>query len=472
MLIRVFRHFVPVSVIVLALLELSLITVIWHLFLSGYSLTAFRPGSIVESLSFKLALVAGIIMTISGLYQNKIFSNYRRLIINLVASFLFLYPLAALGYLYWGDALGPYGSLWELYLKATVSWLICILITRAIFLALTDFKLLKRRVIVLGSGKRADRIAQIERSVRSGYFASMAYLRYEGGSLKLDRDAGVNQSTAAGSEVNLDAISQLARKFRASEVVIATEDRRGLPVHQLLQCRMAGIKVIDYLDFIERETKSVDVLSLYPGWLIFSDGFRGCGPVKFSKRCFDIALSAGLLMFTLPLMVLTSLLIKFDSRGPVLHRQERVGLGGKSFVLLKFRSMIVDAEKNGTPLWAGSKDPRITRIGAIIRKLRIDELPQLINVLRGEMSFVGPRPERPQFVKEFAEKIPFYSERHCVKPGITGWAQTNYPYGASLEDARNKLSYDLYYVKNHGLFLDLIIVVQTIRVVLSGDGAR
>jgi exopolysaccharide biosynthesis polyprenyl glycosylphosphotransferase len=193
---------------------------------------------------------------------------------------------------------------------------------------------------------------------------------------------------------------------------------------------------------------------------------------KLSKRCFDIGFALALLLFTLPLMAATALLIVLDSKGPVFYKQERVGLNGRPFSVIKFRSMHTDAEKDGAPQWAARRDARVTRVGALIRKLRIDELPQLLNVLRGEMSLVGPRPERPCFVDEFTKQIPFYAERHCVKPGITGWAQVNYPYGASLEDARNKLAYDLYYVKNRGLFLDLIVVFQTVRVILFADGAR
>jgi exopolysaccharide biosynthesis polyprenyl glycosylphosphotransferase len=193
---------------------------------------------------------------------------------------------------------------------------------------------------------------------------------------------------------------------------------------------------------------------------------------RVCKRGFDIATSLALLLLTLPVLLLASLLVVLESPGPILYRQQRVGLGGRPFVLLKLRSMRADAEKDGAPRWAQTRDPRVTKVGRLIRRTRIDELPQLWNVLQGDMSFVGPRPERPAFVDDFCQQIPFYAERHCVKPGITGWAQTNYPYGASLEDARNKLSYDLYYAKNHGLFLDLIILLQTIRVILWADGSR
>src|SRR3954447_844372 len=257
-----------------------------------------------------------------------------------------------------------------------------------------------------------------------------------------------------------------------AEIVVAPNESAPLPVAELLRCRAAGIRVSSYMDFIERQTKTVDPDALQPSWLIFSDGFRDSALAKLSKRCFDIVFSLALLLFTLPLMLLTAAVIVLDSKGPIFYKQERVGLNGRPFLVIKFRSMRTDAEKDGAPQWAAPRDARVTRVGALIRKLRIDELPQLLNVLRGEMSLVGPRPERPCFVEEFTRQIPFYAERHCVKPGITGWAQVNYPYGASLEDARNKLAYDLYYVKNRGLFLDLIVVFQTVRVILFADGAR
>jgi sugar transferase (PEP-CTERM system associated) len=262
------------------------------------------------------------------------------------------------------------------------------------------------------------------------------------------------------------------RKLRAQEIVLATDDRRGLPVHQLLECKLAGIRIVDYLDFCERETGRVDLDALRPSWFIFSDGFR-TGPVTdFTKRSFDCAVSVVMLILVLPILLLTALAIKLESVGPILYRQERVGLHGRQFILLKFRSMRVDAERDGMPQWARKRDPRVTRVGAWIRLLRIDELPQLVNVLKGDMSFVGPRPERPLFVEQIAREVPFYLERHSVKPGVTGWAQINYPYGASIEDARQKLSYDLYYLKNRGVFLDLVVLTQTVRVILWPTGAR
>ncbi|MGH7114580.1 MAG: TIGR03013 family XrtA/PEP-CTERM system glycosyltransferase, partial [Stellaceae bacterium] len=243
-------------------------------------------------------------------------------------------------------------------------------------------------------------------------------------------------------------------------------------VRQLLHCKLAGLRVTDFLDFWERETRTVDLEALRPSWLFYSDGFR-CGVIdELLKRSFDITVSLALLIFSLPVLVVTACLIKAESPGPVLYRQERVGLRGRVFTIFKFRSMRVNAEPDGNPRWAARGDPRATRIGAVIRKLRIDELAQILNVLRGDMSFVGPRPERPFFVASLAQLIPYYAERHWVRPGITGWAQINYPYGASNEDARRKLAFDLYYVKNRSIFLDFLILLQTARVIFWNHGAR
>ena len=235
---------------------------------------------------------------------------------------------------------------------------------------------------------------------------------------------------------------------------------------------MAGVNVTDYLSFWERETGQIDLDEVKPSWLALSDGFRVNKMHRFFKRAFDIVVSLAFLIITLPLMLVTALLIKLESPGPIFYRQTRTGLHGKPFDVIKFRSMRQDAEKDGVPKWASNVDSRITRVGHLIRRSRIDEIPQVLNVLMGHMSFVGPRPERPFFVKELEDEIPLYSLRHNVRPGITGWAQVNYPYGASVEDAKRKLAYDLYYAKNGGLFLDLVILTQTVRVVLSGDGAR
>ncbi|MBV9891035.1 MAG: TIGR03013 family PEP-CTERM/XrtA system glycosyltransferase, partial [Rhizobacter sp.] len=258
------------------------------------------------------------------------------------------------------------------------------------------------------------------------------------------------------------------------EVIVALAERRGggLPMSELLDCRSAGVRISYLSTYFERMLGQIRIDQLHPGWLIFGKGFNHSIHRDVAKRLFDIVCSCALLAMAMPLLVLTAVCIALESRGPVFYRQDRVGQDGKTFRVIKFRSMCVDAEKSGTPQWATAKDARVTRVGAIIRRYRIDEFPQLINVLSGEMSLVGPRPERPFFVEQLTAKIPFYALRHTVKPGVTGWAQVRYDYGASIEDALEKLQYDLYYVKNHSLFLDVRVLAETVHVVLSGRGAR
>ena len=272
----------------------------------------------------------------------------------------------------------------------------------------------------------------------------------------------------------VDNLANHIIECRATEVVLALQERRNaLPLKDLLRVKTTGVTVSDISTFLERETGRIDLNSVNPSWLIFSDGFAsGQMMSSFFKRAFDIVASLLLLIATLPVILITILLIKIESKGPAFYRQRRVGLYNQSFDILKLRSMRQDAEIGGNAVWAAERDPRITRIGRFIRKVRIDELPQTWTVLKGEMSFVGPRPERPQFVEQLEQQLPYYAERHMVKPGITGWAQINYPYGASIEDARHKLEYDLYYAKNYSPFLDLLIMLQTLRVVLWPTGAR
>lgn len=262
------------------------------------------------------------------------------------------------------------------------------------------------------------------------------------------------------------------RRSRISGIVVASGDQRRLPTELLLRCRVSGIPVLSEAGFWEREARRIDIDGHDASWFLCTHGFRYSPAEAVQKRALDILIALALLVLTLPLMLLVALLIRCDSRGSVLYRQERVGLGGRAFTLYKFRSMRQDAEAAGQPRWADTADPRITRIGRFIRYTRVDELPQLLNVLRGDMSMIGPRPERPYFVDMLAATIPMYAARHWVKPGITGWAQVNAPYGASVEGAREKLSYDLYYIKRRGFLLDMLILLRTCRVVFLQEGAR
>jgi sugar transferase (PEP-CTERM system associated) len=243
-------------------------------------------------------------------------------------------------------------------------------------------------------------------------------------------------------------------------------------MRELLDCKLAGIRVFDITTYFERMLGQIRIDYVNAGWLIFGDGFNQGLYRTLVKRAFDIVCSTVLILVSAIVMVLTAIAIKLESRGPVFYRQERVGANGKTFKVTKFRSMRTDAEKDGKPVWAAAQDSRVTRIGAIIRRTRIDELPQLFNVLKGEMSLVGPRPERPYFVEQLKQEIPYYSVRHSIKPGVTGWAQVKYQYGSTVEDSAEKLQYDLYYVKNHSLFLDFVVLFETVGVVLTGKGAR
>jgi sugar transferase (PEP-CTERM system associated) len=323
---------------------------------------------------------------------------------------------------------------------------------------------LARQVMVIGTGPDALSAGQaIQRT------AGFALVGYYPGSAK--ETCVVPRGMVLSTKRSLD---EAVRDFRARELIVAVREQRGgsLPLAQLLACRLRGVKVLDLHAFFERVTGELPVEALKASWLIYGEGFRQGVLRNLIKRGFDVVASLLLLAVGLPIMLFTAIAIRMESRGPVLFRQARVGLGGDTFQVLKFRSMRSDAEHDGNPRWASADDPRITRVGKFIRRTRIDELPQVFNVLKGEMSFVGPRPERPFFVDQLTNQIPFYGARHTVKPGITGWAQVRYHYGGSVEEAKRKLQFDLYYVKNHTLFLDLYILLETVRVVLFGEGAR
>jgi len=268
-----------------------------------------------------------------------------------------------------------------------------------------------------------------------------------------------------------DGFLGLAQRCRADQIVVAPDERRGLALEGLLACKIAGIPVAQYLSFLEKEVRRIDLRRMELGWLLYSGGFYFGTVDRVLKRTLDLVVSAGVLLLLLPFLLAAMAAIKWEDGGPVLYRQVRITRGGKPFYINKLRTMRINAEAGGA-VWAAAKDARITRIGALLRRTRVDEMPQLFNVLRGEMSFVGPRPERPDFVNVLAKQIPLYRERHVAKAGLTGWAQINYPYGASIDDARSILSYDLYYVKNFNVLFDLLIILQTVRVVLWPGGVR
>jgi sugar transferase (PEP-CTERM system associated) len=324
-----------------------------------------------------------------------------------------------------------------------------------------------RRVLVVGSGLQAEAVVNELHGFDPTGYEVVGYFPV----------GTTNSASADAQKLVLDAAVPMikhVRRLRVDEVIVAVKEQRGvgLPLQDLLACRTEGRSVLDLSRFYERVHGEVPIESLKASWLIYSEGFVQGNWRTFSKRAFDVLASLALLLLTWPVILVTAVLIKLESRGPVLYKQERVGLGGKPFQVLKLRSMRSDAERDGVARWATSNDSRITRVGKFIRKTRIDELPQLFNVLKGEMSFVGPRPERPVFVQKLTEDLAFYDVRHTVKPGITGWAQVRFSYASTLDEAKKKLHYDLYYVKNHSLFLDVVILFQTIRVILFQVGAR
>ena len=363
------------------------------------------------------------------------------------------------------DAEGFGGRAWALVVQAMMYMLLGLVVVRVLFHVVRRAVVGAPRVLIVGVGAEAQSVAADLRMPGRAQRTVVGYY-----------PAGSEEAVATDARVfpRGVALDSLVKRYQVDEVIVAVREQRGggVPMDQLLACRLQGTPVLDLAGFYERSKGQVPTESLKASWLVYGHGFVQ-GPVRTAvKRAFDVVCSSLLLTLASPLMMLTALLIKLDSPGPVIYRQERVGLGGRSFMCLKFRSMCSDAEKDGVARWASKNDARVTRVGAFIRKCRIDELPQLFSVLKGEMSLVGPRPERPSFVAQLREQIPFYDIRHSVKPGVTGWAQVRYSYGASVEDARRKHQYDLYYVKNNSLFLDLLVLVETVSVVLFREGAQ
>lgn len=330
---------------------------------------------------------------------------------------------------------------------------------------LSGAQVLKQRVLVYGAGSNANLInTRLRRKSDRQSFNVLGFV------------PAPNQNVAVDASMLLhtdETLCALADRLDIDEIVIAPDERRGgMPMEQMLNCVQQGVRVTDLSTFFEREAGMVQLNIVDPSWLVFSGGFDYSTPRRLTKRFFDLLTAGALLALSWPAMLLVALAVKLESKGPVIYRQVRVGEHGRHFEMIKFRSMRVDAESDGVARWATKDDDRSTRVGKFIRKTRLDELPQLFLVLKGEMSFVGPRPERPQFVEMLNSEIRYYDVRHSVKPGLTGWAQLRYPYGASVRDANEKLKFDLFYVKNHGLVFDLMIMLQTVEVVLFGRGAR
>jgi sugar transferase (PEP-CTERM system associated) len=347
-----------------------------------------------------------------------------------------------------------------------LAWAMCIgaaTLSRFLFEQLIDEAYFKRRVLVLGAGKQASHIVRLRRRADRRGFHIHGFVPFPGEITPSDLTPLVDP----GAE-----LLAYCRAHHIEEIVVALDEKRGdFPLQALLDVRMSGIPVVELIDFLERETGTVRLDVVNPSWFIYSSGFNQSSWRVLTQRSFDILMSSALLIIAAIPMLIVVLAMKLTEgrKAPLLYKQLRVGLEGRHFNVLKFRSMRTDAEAAGA-VWATKNDPRITAVGRFMRKTRIDELPQIFNVFVGDMSFVGPRPERPQFVEKFEERIPYYRERHAVKPGITGWAQLCYAYGASEEDAFYKLQYDLFYIKRQSLVFDFVILLQTVEVVLWGKG--
>ncbi len=462
-MVRLFRHYVPHSVLLLGVIEVVILMSSIYFGASLRFVGEHQPlkaaGPLLpKALIFALVMIS--MMTAVGLYKTNLRDGVAGMLLRIGISILL--GLASMSFVfYFFPALflgrGAFGLAFAAALAGIVA-------TRIIFFKVVNQDAMKRRILVLGTGKRASDIAQqMRRKVDRLGFVIVGYVHV----------AGEHAVIEPHQITHLDVpLLEYADQQQVDEIVVAVEDRRkGFPVHQLLDCKMSGIDVVDMLTFFERQGGKIRLDLLHPSWLIFSDGFLSGSLQSYTKRVFDVVVSLALLSIVWPIIVITAIVIRLESPGAILYRQVRVGQNWQLVQVLKFRSMCADAEKDG-PQWAGANDSRVTRVGAFIRKVRIDELPQLYNVLKGEMSFVGPRPERPMFVEQLSQSIPYYAERHRVKPGITGWAQIRYPYGSSEKDAVEKLQYDLYYVKNYSLFLDLLILFQTAEVILWGKGAR
>lgn len=461
-MIRVFKHYIPNAVLLLALFDCVLLLLAGEL---GWIVRAHQIGMSVGPTGVRVvplvmfAVLVQLAMIAVGVYGPEALRSMRYATARLlVAGSLAVIALSVVYFLLPGRTLWRSNLLYAMLIG--VALLVGVRVTLGRLLGTAAFR---RRVLVLGAGQRADRLRRLGERPEAG-FAIVGYVRMSDSAPVVDQ---------AISRAAIENLTRFVENLGVSEVVLALEERRNaLPLKDLLRIKTTGVHVNDFSTFVERETGRIDLDTVNPSSLIFSDGFSSGRAISSAgKRAFDIAASLALLVLTLPLIALFAFLVKIDSKGPAFFRQTRVGLYGQDIALIKLRSMRLDAEAAGAQ-WAAEDDPRVTRVGRVIRKLRIDELPQAWTVLKGQMSFVGPRPERPEFVCALEECLPYYAERHMVKPGITGWAQINYPYGASIDDARHKLEYDLYYAKNYTPFLDLVILLQTLRVVLWREGAR
>jgi sugar transferase (PEP-CTERM system associated) len=461
-MVFLFNYRIPAAVLLQVALEATLfsLAIVVAAELNGSSLVE-NPGIILLPALIFASLMVFINIGL-GFYRQDLSVDPVRFIARKTFALIIGLPVAYVAFY-----LVPDSNLFQNALASGLLLAIAGLVVVRIFVfSSIRADLVCHRILIVGTGRDAFAVeAALNRSKAAGIVVVAFY------PLSRSENTVVAPERIISSEMSL---ADAAVKLGVNEIVVATREQRGgtLPLRHLVDCRLQGIRVTCLPSFFERFRGEIPIDSLKAGWLIYADGFRQGWGRSFVKRAFDLITSSLLLLVAAPIMLATVVAILIESGGPVIYRQERVGLGGKTFWLLKFRSMAADAERDGIPRWTSSRDPRVTVVGQFIRHTHIDELPQIFNVLKGNMSLVGPRPERSFFVKQLTEQIPFYCARLSVKPGITGWAQVRFSYGSSVEDATKKLQYDLYYVKNHTLLLDLDILLETVRVVLSGEGAR
>lgn len=468
--VRVLNHYLHTKFLVLGAVEfcLLMLAVIAGVELRNIWMPPTDP--IVLEMPELQIITFAVVLSICSLAMGVYTSVYREgitgMALRTVVSYFFLgtASLTILYYLFPAMYLGRGVLAFAIFFA-----LVFVLIVRQLFYKVVDLAQLSRRVVILGAGKTADKIIErIYSNKEESGFQLFGCIACGQGDVVVDSSLLVKEP---------EDWMAFVKQNNISEIVVAPDERRRseggqVPIDALLDCKLRGVRVTEPVGFIERELLRLEISMLRPGWALFADGFVYSQARDILKKIFDLSIASLIFLLAWPFMLITAIAVKLESAGPMLYSQKRVGLNGKEFSIYKFRSMTQDAEKDGKAVWATKNDSRITRVGAFIRNTRLDELPQLYNVFKGDMSFVGPRPERPQFVEELNEKIPFYDARHKVKPGLMGWAQLKYPYGASVDDARNKLKYDLYYVKNHSFLMDVLIVIQTVEVVLLGKGVH
>ena len=465
--IRFRKHYLHIPYLALAAIEFAALLSVFYLLTVFFALVGLShppmPTDLVSTAVFAAVLSCGTLAM--GVYLAMVQEGIAAMFFRTLVAYCFVGGLGLTVLYLFIPVIDPgSGNLFWSVLFASM----LVILIRLVFLRLVDSEQLVRRVIIFGSGDFASSLMTEYQNNLKAFGIRLLGCIPDSANVRVDSQHLL--------PVPYDLYS-FCKENRISEIVVAQQERRRaeggwLPVPELMECKLRGIEVTDAISFYERELKKAKLDLVHPSWILFSEGFKASKSRNYSKRLVDLVISLTLLAVMLPFIILTALAVFLETGRPILYSQTRIGMLGKEFKIYKFRSMRQDAEKDGKARWAQANDNRITRVGAFIRNTRLDELPQLWNVIKGEMSIVGPRPERPEFVSELKEKIPFYDTRHYVKPGLMGWAQLKYPYGASVEDARGKLEYDLYYSKNHSLLMDFLIMIQTVEVVLLGKGVR